>query len=430
MLTAAAAGLQAQSSAEINGGLEFSFGSPGARSLARGGAFAGLADDATAAYTNPAGLTNILKPELSIEARGASYTNNFTDSGHAFGPPSHLGFDQTPGIHEGSLVDRRASVSFLSFVLPYDRWSVAIHRHELMNFRASAKSQGIYFDVLPPAGQPVPYRLFPADSSLDLSIVSYGATFAYRLRENLSLGVSIVRQQFNLSSLTTRFEADFHARSANTQPIAVLRQSGKDTSLAFTTGLLWRMSPGIQVGAVYQQGSQFDAGIDERIVNTPAAPQKHGKFNVPSVYRAGASLGLDSYTTLSVEADYIRYSVLTRGFLVLGTEPPNYTVNDGTEIHLGVERMLVADWLLRATRYPVIVAAGAWRDPDHRIRYVNPDPTDPRSIAQSLLFRAGSSQWHGSAGAGLSVGRSYTVNVAYDYSHRQRTLSLSAVTRF
>ena len=39
-------------------GLQFNFGNPGARSLGMGGAFLGLADDASAAEANPAGLTS------------------------------------------------------------------------------------------------------------------------------------------------------------------------------------------------------------------------------------------------------------------------------------------------------------------------------------------------------------------------------------
>ena len=51
----------AQTNSEINAGIQFNFSNPGARSLGFGGAFIGLADDATAAYTNPAGLTNLSK---------------------------------------------------------------------------------------------------------------------------------------------------------------------------------------------------------------------------------------------------------------------------------------------------------------------------------------------------------------------------------
>src|SRR6476619_8573459 len=50
-------------------GLQFNFGNPGARSLGMGGAFLGLADDASAAEANPAGLTILRKPEVSVEGR-------------------------------------------------------------------------------------------------------------------------------------------------------------------------------------------------------------------------------------------------------------------------------------------------------------------------------------------------------------------------
>jgi hypothetical protein len=54
--------------------LEFSFSNPGARSLGFGGAFVALADDATAAFANPAGIVQIAKPELSLEGRAWSYS--------------------------------------------------------------------------------------------------------------------------------------------------------------------------------------------------------------------------------------------------------------------------------------------------------------------------------------------------------------------
>ena len=58
---------------ESMSGLQFNFSPPGARSLAMGGAFLGRADDATAAFANPAGLTNLFSPEISAEVRFNSY---------------------------------------------------------------------------------------------------------------------------------------------------------------------------------------------------------------------------------------------------------------------------------------------------------------------------------------------------------------------
>src|SRR3569832_78161 len=62
-------------------GLQFNFGNPGARSLGMGGAFIGLADDASAAEANPAGLTILRKPEDSEEGRNYQEAQILTTSG-------------------------------------------------------------------------------------------------------------------------------------------------------------------------------------------------------------------------------------------------------------------------------------------------------------------------------------------------------------
>src|SRR6185503_5660002 len=74
--------LLAQSNDEIQSALQWNLSTPGARSLALGGAFLGLADDATAAYANPAGLSQLQQPELSVEGRSWDFTSRFVDRGH------------------------------------------------------------------------------------------------------------------------------------------------------------------------------------------------------------------------------------------------------------------------------------------------------------------------------------------------------------
>ena len=53
--------------------IDLRFDIPGARANAMGGAFIAVADDATAAYTNPAGLTILTKPELALEYKYTEY---------------------------------------------------------------------------------------------------------------------------------------------------------------------------------------------------------------------------------------------------------------------------------------------------------------------------------------------------------------------
>ncbi len=72
---------------------ELSFSSPGARSMGLGGAFVALADDATAAFANPAGLVQLLKPEVSMEGRWQSYETPYVAGGRASAEPSGIGID-------------------------------------------------------------------------------------------------------------------------------------------------------------------------------------------------------------------------------------------------------------------------------------------------------------------------------------------------
>jgi len=72
---------------------EFSFSNPGARSVGLGGAFAALADDATAAFANPAGLTQLLASEISLEGRRSSHSTPYVSGGRISGSPTGIGID-------------------------------------------------------------------------------------------------------------------------------------------------------------------------------------------------------------------------------------------------------------------------------------------------------------------------------------------------
>jgi hypothetical protein len=99
---------------------QFSFSNPGARSLGFGGAFVALADDATAAYANPAGLVQLIQPEVSVEGRFWSYSTAYTLGGRIDGEPTGIGIDSAVGLRTARSSDDIADLSFVSFV--YDRF--------------------------------------------------------------------------------------------------------------------------------------------------------------------------------------------------------------------------------------------------------------------------------------------------------------------
>src|SRR5207248_3766204 len=101
-------------------GLQFNFGNPGARSLGMGGAFLGLADDASAAEANPAGLTILRKPEISLEARNYLEDQIFTTSG------TYPDLQRTSFGH----YSRRAEITFGSFVYPVKDFTFGVYYHQ------------------------------------------------------------------------------------------------------------------------------------------------------------------------------------------------------------------------------------------------------------------------------------------------------------
>jgi hypothetical protein len=114
----AAGSVRAQT--ELPPTFEFSFSNPGARSMGFGGAFAALADDATAAFANPAGLVQLVSPEISIEGRYWSYSTPYVSGGRIWGPPAGIGMDSTAGLRTSSSDRDLKGLSFLSFVYPKD----------------------------------------------------------------------------------------------------------------------------------------------------------------------------------------------------------------------------------------------------------------------------------------------------------------------
>ena len=101
---------------EVFRNFRFNFVNPGGRALGMGGAFVGIADDATAAAANPAGLTNLLSPELFTEWRlSDTASSNLTAS---IADPR--GFSDPVLTESTSDPENVLHPSFLSFVYPFE----------------------------------------------------------------------------------------------------------------------------------------------------------------------------------------------------------------------------------------------------------------------------------------------------------------------
>jgi long-subunit fatty acid transport protein len=435
--TIAAAGVVAQ---ETPSTFEFSFSNPGARSLGLGGAFAALADDATAAFANPAGLVQLASLEVSAEVRHWSFSTPYIEGGRYEGEPTGIGLDTTNGLQTAVSREQLTGLSFLSIVYPKGNWSFAIYRHQLANFRAQTATQGLF------PGWDAP-RAFDRRWSTELDIVSYGVAGAYRLSDRFSLGLGIVNFRGRLDApFEWSLPDDIDTLQGVFGPTSYLPESqlanGEmaigDSDWGLSAGLLWSFAERWSLGAFYRQGPEFTLLFDVRAgpaaqaldpdltpgttVFTIATPMQF-----PDVYGFGMAFrSRDGRLAVGFEWDRVEYSSIFSSFdpVVIETLDPDldlevYLVaDDGSEFRLG------AEYAFLDLKPVLAIRTGVWLDPDHRFRSTHPD--DPSHRA---LFQSGEDEVHVAIGLGFAF-TSFQIDLAADFSDLVDTFSLSAIYSF
>jgi long-subunit fatty acid transport protein len=408
--------------------LEFSFSNPGARSMGFGGAFVALADDATAAFANPAGLIQLVDPEVSIEGRAWSYASPFVSGGRIFGPPTGLGLDTIDGLNIGISSVDVSGMSFLSFVYPAGNWSVAFYRHQLANYEFSSQMNSLFAGPWP--GFPDSReRSWDLRKVTELKLESYGVSAAYRVSDALSVGLGVGHYRGSLLALSEvygfvepRAPFDFWSFQTLFAPEYLVESSlvtGRDTDFAFLGGVLWQVSERWNVGAVYRQGPELQGASEVRAgpMNRYSVPAgtvlalEPGKVKFPGVLGIGASFrSKGERLTFGFEWDRVGYSSILK-------DSPEFYIEDANELRAGAEYVLVK-------RTPVVAARlGLWLDPDHTIRYQGDD-----YIALAVLH-PGSDELHVAAGLGV-VYKRVQLDVGIDLSDQVDTVSVSIIYTF
>lgn len=444
LLVAAAVSAALPASAqETPSTFEFSFSNPGARSLGLGGAFAGLADDATAAFANPAGLVQLVAVEVSGEFRHWRYSTPYIEGGRYDGEPTGIGLDTVDGLRTAVSHEQISGLSFLSFVYPKGKWSLAIYRHQLASFRAQTDTQGLFHTDLETS---LTARELDRRWSTELDIVGYGAAGAYRITDRLSCGLGLVQYRGRLDAPFEFAAFDEDTLSGFFGPTSYLPErqfaNGKmaidDSDWGLNAGLLWAISKAWSVGAFYRQGPEFTLVYE--VFAGPIAPYIDPIYSpvgatilyvetpmqFPAVYGLGVAYrSSGGALTLAFEWDRVEYSSIFSSFdpTVVETLDPDLDLtvslaaDDGDELRLG------AEYAFLDVEPVIAIRAGVWLDPDHRFYSVSSDPE------HRALFQPGEDEIHVSLGLGLAF-TSYQIDLAADFSDLVNTFSLSAIFSF
>ncbi|MEO5820005.1 MAG: outer membrane protein transport protein, partial [Vicinamibacteraceae bacterium] len=268
----------AQVDYEIMASLQFNFSNPGARSLAMAGALTGAGDDATGAWTNPGGLTNITRPEVGVEFRAFDFNTPFVSGGRFNGTPTQRGIDTISGLTSGVSSDQTHSLSFVSAVVPKSRFAFAFYRTEVANFETNVQTSGPFYDdpsvgVCTPTRGDLCVRVRPVSGNLDLQISNFGGSAAVRLTDQVSVGVGVSFYDFNIDSVSRRFDIQALPQTAaggffgepsfaSTNVVATEFIQGEDTAVGINVGASISPNDKLRIGASYRQGPKFD--IDYR----------------------------------------------------------------------------------------------------------------------------------------------------------------------
>jgi long-subunit fatty acid transport protein len=439
---------------EIFRDLRFNFINPGGRSLAMGGAFVSLANDATAAQANPAGLTTMLSSQLFAEIRFASPDDIKTST--SFRDPINPsdGFD----VNVTTSPNQTASPSFISYTYPLDRVSFGVSRQEVISIDNRTTSN---YDFL--FGTQSDIRR--AEGTVKLGLVNWNLSAAYRVTDKFRVGLTVSFGILSLDSSVVNSYVDPTGTVIGVPelagvPLEMYRTTGddSDSDVTATLGLLWKISDTLAFGASYRQGGSFevqqvlgsnpiDAAIIPGTINSTVFLNESGTvltadnstyafdtaFNVPDVAVVGISWTPLPQLTLALDATRISYSDLLKGFnsrlniLTAGFQNESdatFTVDDQTNLHFGAEYMLPA--IGEGTI--VLLRAGYHQDKDNRVR--SDFAPGGFGLGSNDNFPGAPDNNHYSLGAGVVVGNSFQLDAAADFSDRGSEAVLSLIYKF
>ena len=468
----------------------FNFLTPGARATALGGAFIGLADDATAVESNPAGLTQLYDPELSIEYKHISHKENR--------PYENLNYNNS-SIEKKEVSNFVNSLPFLSAAFPYSlrsedeetgeereimKFVFSLYRQELINYATSFKTSQAPLWI-PGSGGDYgnPQYFYPVSASAELSVTNYGVGLAleFPFLKGLSLAVSPRLSELEIDSTSSRYNGDLEStpdiieatdfRDSEIENWTTI--DDKDSGFSLNAGLLWRLERLEEIlhvsrfsfGAVYRAGAEFKVKevLSWSILPTQEYSSEFTDFEeftlkIPDSFGVGLAIKPLDSLTFTLDVVHVQYEDLLEDFDVIFpnfTDDRNFTVDNGTEIHFGMEyEVEMGERLL-------FLRAGIYNDPDHSIRFTgstegkiretldplivqyanNPpalaliedyiqDQTQAYDNVNKTLFPGGEDLIHITGGIGLVISEHLEINTGINFSENNNQLSVTGVYRF
>lgn len=380
----------------------------GARAAGMGGAFIAVADDATAASWNPAGLINLEKPEVSFVY---SYFNR--------SQTYHSGFHSEMS---GSRSEMDANdINFASLAVPFklfDRNMIITLNYQQLYDMNKDVLFNFSFDPGVPGTITGPYHF-----SQKGSIGALSPAFALQILPELYLGTTINiwdgingTSQWNNSS---KYVWSGGGLSGET----VERQQFSFSGLNANFGLLYTLNGKYSLGMVYK--TPFEARVTKETTGYtifagtefPATPVKEDlEYSMPASYGIGLAYRHSDRLTVSLDVYRTEWSNFkitnkTKGSTlnpISNVDISKGRPKDTTQVRIGAEYLFIGD------KTVIPVRGGMFYDPEPGM--VLTRAKDPAAVVDDSLWASRLNDYFGfSVGTGIAVD-----SIAFDVSYQYR----------
>jgi hypothetical protein len=376
----------------------------GARAMGLGGAFIAVADDATAVSFNPAGLAQLLHPEVSLVARGTQRSVGYQD----FETSSR---GRILAVSDALVSSTRFDPLFVSATAPLQMRgrNLVLQLSVQRAFALTDHTQRTLTESPITPASALPSRVIQ-DVSQTGQIDLYSFAAAYEVSQRVLLGLSYNqwRGRWDLASASLR-------TTGTTRAAVAFQQSNAMDGENLNLGLIWRW-PTWSLGLVHRTGfhadytfaTQLSTNLSQRgFTGAPTTTGLHwpAGTGVGFAYRPSDLwlITADMSHTLWSTTRYMSASSRLNGQSFFDFDKGDRTPN-ATDVHLGLE-------FLKITQSGSVIPlrAGLSREPQPVV--------DAVTGTQRVMYRA-------SLGSGFKRG-SVGVDVAYRYGWSSRRVSQS-----
>lgn len=457
-------GALAQLDSPILSKVQINLVNPGGKSLALGGAFVSLADDATAAIANPAGLAQQTSWQMAASGKWMQFSPDFQQQILV----EDGGFSQTGST---SVSKSATFPEFVSVSGPIAKdVSVSVYRAVNLRYKMSTDDlpgqRYAIVTIQTKDGRIVTEQEF---GGVDMTNVAYGFSAGAKFGPvSIGGGLTLNKLSYELMGIgSSQYRVETDNGGGIVPPLVYPYSASVDSALrvggivGFKAELVEQIR--LTIGGVYRWTPSYDVSYATTTSSGATATcatdaSLCGGLKVPHDFSLGVSVRPVSRLLIAVEAQRVFYSDLaSRGVSLVsysGWTGPNSTgtfvnavavgsIEDGWIPRVG------AEWSLPFDDFQLFLRAGYHREPAHGMRLnlyqpsttngFIPDTSKPVTIVSPPFSQALSAQgaFDGgqaddvvSVGIGASIARRLSIDAAFEFGKLSKSFVLSAFYRF